>query len=80
MLSFKECYEIAKRNKSRINACTEYTNAYAFFWEEGDAGSDGGDSPIVIRKEDGRTMNMIEYAITPGKEYVGSVDIVPHVR
>ncbi len=74
MLTFRECLAIARKEKQRVNHCVEYTNAYMFSWETGDD-NDGGDTPIVVMKETGATMNMAAYMWSPDKEYVGEVPV-----
>lgn len=74
MLTFRECLAIARKEKQRVNHCVEYSNAYMFSWDTGEE-SDGGDTPIVVMKETGETMNMAAYMWTPDKEYIGEVPV-----
>ena len=73
MLTFDVALAKAKAVKSRINYCVEYTNAYSFGYRIGE--NEGGDAPVVIMKDDGRVINLLDYALTPDKEYVRSFDI-----
>ena len=74
MLSFADCFKIAKSKKKYINHCVEYSNAYMFSFEGVDNPS-GVDSPIVVLKDSGDIMNMSAYIWTPDKEYVGVVNL-----
>ena len=74
MLSYKECLAIARSKKPKVNHCVEYTNAYMFSYE-GTENMVGGESPIVVMKETGETMNMSAYIWTPDKEYVGEHEV-----
>ena len=75
MLTYKEALAVAKEQKNKINYCTEYSNAYAFGYHAGSDVSKGGDSPIVVMKEGGQTLNFTAYAATPGKEYLRDFDV-----
>lgn len=77
MLTYKEALAIAREQKAKINYCTEYSNAYAFGYHAGSDLSKGGDSPVVVIKEDGQTLNFTAYAATPGKEYLRDFDVFP---
>jgi hypothetical protein len=70
MLTFEECLAIARAKKRRINSCMEYTNAYVFAWDDGTE-QDGGESPIVVMRETGETMNMTAFIWMP-KDFVGN--------
>lgn len=74
MLTFGECLAIARKKKQRINHCVEYTNAYMFSFEESEE-TIGGETPIVVLKETGEIMNMVEYMWTPDKEYIGEKEV-----
>lgn len=74
MIDFEEALKIAKSHKRDINHCVEYTNAYMFCYQRDDVAG-AVESPIVVLKEDGRVMSMTKYAWTPGKEYVGVVEV-----
>ena len=65
MLTYEEAYAIAREKKSMINYCTEFNNAYAFGYDDGQYHV-GGDSPIVILKDTGEDFNFIDYAIRDG--------------
>lgn len=69
MVNYEEALKIAKGQKSIINHCTEYSNAYSFEYDTGDE-SFGGDEPIVIMKENGQVMKQIEYAVTANKSVI----------
>lgn len=69
MISYEEALKIARQHKTKINHCIEYTNAYAFEFDDG-VFTMGGDSPVVIMKENGAVSDLISYAITPGKSVV----------
>lgn len=77
MLTYKEALAIAREQKTKINYCTECSNAYAFGYHAGSGVSKGGDSPIVVMKENGQTLNFTAYAATPGKEYLRDFDVFP---
>ena len=77
MLTYKEALAIAREQKTKINYCTEYSDAYAFGYHTGSGVSKGGDNPIVVMKEDGQTLNFTAYAATPGKEYLRDFDVFP---
>ena len=62
MLTYKEALAIAREQKTKINYCTEYSDAYAFGYHTGSGVSKGGDNPIVVMKEDGQTLNFTAYA------------------
>lgn len=74
MIEYDEALKIARGKKKGINHCVEYTNAFAFSRED-DNSCDGGDSPIVVLKETGETINMVEYLWSPNKEVVGAFDV-----
>ena len=64
MISLSEAMSIAKELKENINYCMEYSDAFVFsnkYSEE-----IGGDSPIVILKENGDAINMVDYTDLPG--------------
>ena len=69
MLTYDEALSIARKEKSRINHCVEYADAYMFSFET-DEESDGGDPPIVVMKQTGETMNMSAYIWQPGKKFI----------
>lgn len=69
MLTYEEALAIAKKKKSKINYCTEYNNAYAFSFDDD---TDGGDMPIVVMKNGGKVMGIVEYAILAGNDFVRS--------
>ena len=77
MLTYKEALAIAREQKTKINYCTEYSNAYAFGYHAESGVSKGCDSPIVVMKEDGQTLNFTAYTATPGKEYLRDFDVFP---
>lgn len=77
MLTYKEALAVAREQKAKINYCTEYSNAYAFGYHAGSDVSKGGDSPVVVMKEDGQTLNFTAYAATPGKDYLRDFDVFP---
>lgn len=74
MLTYEEALAIAKSKKSKINYCTEYNNAYAFSYDTGER-SVGGDSPVVIMKDDGAALNFIAYAVKDGNEFVREFEV-----
>lgn len=74
MLSYEEALAIAKSKKEKINGCTEFNNAYSFYYNSGER-TVGGDSPIVIMKETGEALNFISYAITPNKKIIREFDV-----
>jgi hypothetical protein len=74
MLSYDEALAIARGKKSKINKCTEFSNAYAFCFSDGTI-KYGGDAPVVIMKDTGMALNFIDYAITPDKEVVREFDV-----
>lgn len=74
MLTYEEALKKAKQLKSRINKCTEFNNAYSFYYNSGKA-QDGGENPVVIMKETGEALNFIQYAITPNKEIIREFDV-----
>lgn len=69
MINYEEALKIARQHKTKINHCIEYTNAYAFEFDNGEY-TMGGDSPIVIMKENGAITDIASYSITPGKSVV----------
>ena len=77
MLKYREALAIAKDKKTKINYCTEYSNAYVFGYRTENTVSKGGDSPVVVMKEDGQTLNFTAYAVTPRKEYLRDFDVFP---
>ena len=77
MLTYKKALAVAREQKAKINYCTEYSNAYVFGYHAGNGISKGGDSPIVVMKDDGQTLNFTAYAATPGKEYLRDFDVFP---
>ena len=74
MLTYEEALRKAKTVKSKINYCVEYTNAYSFGFKVG-GDTEGGDAPVVIMKDDGRALNLLAYALTPGKELVREFEV-----
>lgn len=77
MLIYKEALAIAKDKKIKINYCAEYSNAYVFGYRTKNTVSKGGDSPVVVMKEDGQTLNFTAYATMPGKEHLRDFDVFP---
>ena len=74
MITFDKALEIARGAKKRVNHCVEYTNAYMFSYDTGEE-TIGGDSPVVVMKNDGSTMNMSAYMWTGGKEFVREIPV-----
>lgn len=74
MLTYEQALDIAKSKKSKINYCTEYNNAYVFSYDTGEK-TVGGESPIVVMKETGETLNFIAYAVKDGNEFVKEFEV-----
>lgn len=74
MLTYEQALDIAKSKKSKINYCTEYNNAYVFSYDTSEK-TVGGESPIVVMKETGETLNFIAYAVKDGNEFVKEFEV-----
>ena len=74
MITFDKALSIAKNAKKNINHCVEYSDAYMFSHDTG-KDTDGGESPIVVMKQDGKTMNMSAYIWRPGKKYIRDFNV-----
>jgi hypothetical protein len=70
MISYDDALLKAKEKKhSPIDNCTETQNAY-IFGSHADDMNLGGEGPIVVMKESGKTLNMAAYLDT------GSIEVV----
>lgn len=69
-MTFEEALEKAKKVKSHIDNCTEYTDAFVFGWQ-GDDDEIGGSGPVVILKATGEAINMTAYLDNTQGKYVG---------
>lgn len=65
-ITFEQALEIAKSLMSRFNTCTEYDNAYSFWYDWGEIRYGGIGAPCVIMKADGRAIGMSLYVIEYG--------------
>ena len=74
MVNYEEALAIAKSKKSKINKCIEYNNGFAFAYDDGII-RDGGDSPVVVLKESGEAVNIIEFAVMPGNEIIREFEV-----
>lgn len=74
MLTRDEALAIARGKKSKINYGEEYNNAYVFGYDSGER-TVGGDSPIVVMKETGETLNFIAYAVQDGNELIEEFNV-----
>ena len=71
MITYEEALELARTRRDDLTQVFEYEKAYVFSNPE-DSNYIGGydHSPVVVMKEDGRFIPMIELINTgPGKEY-----------
>ncbi len=72
MITYEEALKKAKELKRDIDHCCEEKHAYVFT-SKADEMSIGGSGPCVILKENGRAINMTEYAMnyeySPIKKY-----------
>ena len=66
MITFEQAVEIAKESKPEIDQGTEYENCYIFGYS-GDEYSIGP-SPVVVLKEDGKLLLMVEFEADTGEE------------
>lgn len=60
MVSFDDAMCRARALKPNIDNCMEYEDAYVFASHADDL-SFGGDGPVVILKDSGRAINMVDY-------------------
>lgn len=58
-VGFDEALAIAKSHWGEVDYCTEYEAAYSF--SKKDDMSFGGNSPVVVMKEDGRAVNFVAF-------------------
>lgn len=76
MVEFKEAYKIAKSLKENIDNCSEYTNAYVFGFSRDDEYCGGyGHTPVVILKENGKSVNMPWYMTSMDGEFIRDIEI-----
>lgn len=59
-ISYEDAFKKAKELKGNIDNCMEYSDAYVFASHADDL-SFGGDGPVVIMKNTGRAINMVDY-------------------
>ena len=59
-MTYEAALKKAKGLKPNIDNCTEYEDAFIFA-SHADDFSFGGDGPVVILKESGRAINMVDY-------------------
>lgn len=74
MVGYEEALAAAKKLKSFIDTCDEYTNAYVFK-SEADRFSIGGDGPCCILKKDGRAVNFTEYIDVYAGEFIKTITV-----
>lgn len=60
-ITFEEAVAKAKRRNPKYNACIEHPNAWSFYLDDGEIRVGGGDSGIIIMKDDGRILLGYEY-------------------
>ena len=60
MITYEEALAKAKSLKPNIDNCGEYEKGYIFGSHEDDE-SFGGDGPVVILKETGEAVNILEF-------------------
>ena len=60
MISYEDAFRKAKKLKGNIDNCREFSDAYVFASHADDL-SFGGDGPVVILKDSGRAINMVDY-------------------
>ena len=63
MVRFESALKKAKKLKPNIDSCREFTDAYVFASQE-DEYSCGGDGPVVVLKDSGKAINMVDYTQT----------------
>ena len=69
MVSFDDAMCRARALKPNIDNCMEYEDAYVFASHADDM-TFGGDGPVVILKDSGRAINMVDYTQQGGKRAV----------
>lgn len=60
MIGYEDALKKAKKLKGNIDNCREFSDAYVF-GSHADDFSFGGDGPVVILKNSGRAINMVDY-------------------
>ena len=73
MMNFEEAKKKAKKLRKDVDFCQEYEDAYIF--SKKDDVSFGGQSPVVILKENGEAISMVAYCNMPDAEFVQEVDL-----
>lgn len=76
MIEYEKALEKARQQKPNIDNCVEWENG----WEFGYSGDEGfmggyGRTPVVIKKSDGRVMDMISLVIEGAGEYIRAFNI-----
>ena len=80
-ITFDEALGIAKEHMSRFNSCTEYENAYSFWYDWGEIRYGGEGSPCVVLKKDGKAVDMPIYIMRyGGGEIVRSIPVETYIR
>lgn len=74
MVSYEEALKNAKELKKNINGCIETNEAYIFKDKTFDD-TLGGDSPCIILKENGKAINMTEFAENYPYSHVREFDV-----
>lgn len=64
MIDFEEARDLALARWSAVNYCMEYDDAYVFGKINSKSASDNG--PVVVLKDSGRCVSMVEYLGMPG--------------
>lgn len=74
MLTYEQALAKARTLKPKINGCTEFKGAYAFY-DDSDEYTIGGDSPVIILKDTGEALNFAAYAFKHGHEVIGEIAV-----
>lgn len=76
MVTFEEAFAKAKERKANIDGYDEWENGWVFSFS-GDAGYEGGcgHTPVVVRKSDGRIMDMPLFVYEGAGAFIRSVEL-----
>ena len=74
MVTYQQAYEIERNLKRNIDACDEYSDAYAFKCRAAGWGI-GGDGACIVLKENGRAINQLEYFDNYEADHIREFDV-----
>lgn len=76
MIEYEKALEKAREINPKIDNCAEWGNGWVFGFSGDEGGVGGyGKAPIVIRKSDGKVMDMISFIVEGAGDSIRGFDI-----